>query len=1051
MDCKKFVSKENAEYLIRRLKPSEPIEVKVRGSGDVLTDVELGENSITLVRGRLRMPAELSVNVLGDGDTIAEAEMADGVLTLRRGMTKRTGLTEAQVKTMLAEELSKQDYATQTWVLGKQYVNSAALATLHNTLTQWAGDYFVPLAAPRVERFGGRIGNITLQTNQGTTGAVNFAMSGNMLTGMVAGLGTLASKDALSMSDMPLLYIGRTRVQGAESEQSLQGIDNLYMKGDLVMGGRNVLDMDSNWLHLNYNYVRDGYGVKIYGDVRLVGNKLYFGDGEAHYLELGENGHFKFSDPVDGLQATGGGTATNLTLAYDGATVYNAVTDIKLSGNKLTVTRGWIEGGSGGDGGTATGAVTAGQVRTAINNALGSYYTKSEVDNKLKSYVSSSALNDYLKKDSAYIGTTKVQATSGTQELGGITNLKMTGSVYMNNTELLKYENEKLDVKKGLNVAGDAVISGTLRVTGGKIILGTTDNSWIQIDDDGHFQFSKGIWTNMFVTALGRGTAGEGGGTGGGGVSYFTELEEVQALTSAQKTNGSVWAYTSGGWGLQKLTVESPSGSGNAITSLTVSGLTVTPVMGKTFAEKSELSNYAPNSALNNYLPLAGGTMKGQIIATSGNIGGGTGEYGYAKNNALLYMPYLNGSWRPVVGLGTAAGGDWSLGIGVGSSDKEQLYARYTSKSNSTADVTTYALAFPLKNGTLATTSDNVASATRLDANGTSYLFGQKFWDAGKPQSYAEAASKALALNAGRVTVEGASGADSVCGAVKGTASVDVRVSTANVMGVYGGTSGKNWLLGSDGSTKTWLAVGNVGIGTVTPGYKLDVVGDTRVSGDLLVSNSGKTMTFKTDSSQFYMMADANYQPLVYNYTDKRLTIGRESYKIDTQIWGALYLGGPNGVKLSYNNGALEVSKTVCSLQGVSALGAGSTSATELLFTNRVTMSGGATVGGALTLGKGAGKGLSFGGSDAKIYAEDDETTNYSLLYVNGNRILLGDTREGASIYGLAPMVLNKSLQVGSGGTTISKVEIVNANGTYYLKIAATVNGSSVIKQVPMT
>lgn len=113
-------------------------------------------------------------------------------------------------------------------------------------------------------------------------------------------------------------------------------------------------------------------------------------------------------------------------------------------------------------------------------------------------------------------------------------------------------------------------------------------------------------------------------------------------------------------------TIGTASGSGNAVTALTISGNTITPVMGETFSK----SNHA-----HDYLPLSGGTITGAIKA---NTFSGSWIGALKDGNAIIskidnsnYSAWLNGYTK-----------NYKVGLSSypGSNDNVYLYSQ--TKSN---------------------------------------------------------------------------------------------------------------------------------------------------------------------------------------------------------------------------------------------------------------------------------------------------------------------------------------------------------------------------------
>ena len=120
-------------------------------------------------------------------------------------------------------------------------------------------------------------------------------------------------------------------------------------------------------------------------------------------------------------------------------------------------------------------------------------------------------------------------------------------------------------------------------------------------------------------------------------------------------------------------------------------------------------------------LPLSGGTMTGQIVRDS------SGWWVLGRDNAALRQ---NGGsstgWAPVLSVKTETG-SWELGaISDSDTTRNKLILSYVTDTNYTGSVNdSTKVYFPTSAGTIALTSDNVASATKLQTART--LWGQRF------------------------------------------------------------------------------------------------------------------------------------------------------------------------------------------------------------------------------------------------------------------------------------------------------------------------------------
>lgn len=217
------------------------------------------------------------------------------------------------------------------------------------------------------------------------------------------------------------------------------------------------------------------------------------------------------------------------------------------------------------------------------------------------------------------------------------------------------------------------------------------------------------------------------------------------------------------------------------------------------------------NSKLSAYLPLAGGTMTGQI---KGNNKGGSWIQGRA--NAALYQPRTTtDDWHPVVGFKTKTG-SWEFGS-VGSDDFATFSwgsdSNYNSGTNANIKVNLRA-----SNGTIALTSEIPTV--------TNYYWANMKVSSTSSTSTSPTFSTCYTSNWFRSTGQTGWYNETYAGGWYMTDTTWVR--TYNSKGIYTNT-GTIYNLGH-----AWLACNNgynVGIGTTSPSYKLHVSGDSYTTG----------------------------------------------------------------------------------------------------------------------------------------------------------------------------------------------------------------------------
>lgn len=158
-------------------------------------------------------------------------------------------------------------------------------------------------------------------------------------------------------------------------------------------------------------------------------------------------------------------------------------------------------------------------------------------------------------------------------------------------------------------------------------------------------------------------------------------------------------------------------------------------------------------------------------------------------------------------------------------------------------------------NSTVALQGGNVASATKLKTART--LWGQSF-DGSKNIS-GDMSGVGTIFASGNITVEksGSNPSKIIVKNANGTISID----NTTRRGLYDDSTAR-WLIGTNG-VNTFLLAGNIGFGTQTPSYKVDVNGSVRATSVRIVGSANAQNSYITADATYDMYFVANSKTLL--------------------------------------------------------------------------------------------------------------------------------------------------------------------------------------------
>lgn len=487
----------------------------------------------------------------------------------------------------------------------------------------------------------------------------------------------------------------------------------------------------------------------------------------------------------------------------------------------------------------ALSAATDEQInKSHLTDALNGYATESWVEGKgyaLQTSLDavSTKLNDFLEgsdTDTIINKWKELEAfLSGMQETDNLAEIlsNKADTTYVN-SELSKY----------VTLATEQTIDGLKHFTNGLTIGATKHNIY---EKDGNILIEGNVLVTGGITAYsdGSGSGGSGGGgidvevlweiLGGTGTQQINKTHLTNALSGyatenwVTSKNYAVKATTLRGYGITDgVNAVTTTGTGNAVTSASVSGHTLTLTKGSTFSLDGHTHTYLPyqDTRNENYNPYDGRFNDRGLSAThlKQNTTDGLNDGGQYHTSIYLY-PWGDPSGGAVHNLAFTDNGNMWLRSG-------------TSSWNSWKK--------------LAFTTDNVASATKLQTART--IWGQSF--------------DGTANVSGDMTGVGsiiASGVYKSGTSVFGSGQIELYGNTPYIDFHYNDSTADytsriiEKASGKLQFTHNVIISGNLGINDFSPSYRLDVSGDIHANGGWLRTTGNYGWYSQTYGGGWYM------------------------------------------------------------------------------------------------------------------------------------------------------------------------------------------------------
>jgi hypothetical protein len=622
----------------------------------------------------------------------------------------------------------------------------------------------------------------------------------------------------------------------------------VYDSGSTGLTGSMLWDSEDNqWIYSNPSGSAFDSAVFLVGprnsgtlgsEVGITTNALAKGDGAHHMtssgiFESGSNRNVGIGTSIPAYKLDVVGAIQSSVASGNGSMYFNNSSLSSKFWTAIPVTNGsetdlqWYYGGTGA--GTKVTFANNGNVgigTTSPTREMVLYRSSGEVHFKLANGTTGESITDGFdmaidSSGGAYLINRENQPmhffTSGSERM----RITSDGNVGIGTTSPVTYGTRNLDVNAGSG--GAAYIVARANSNAGTVELAfDTDAGYLSTKSNHPLVFRTNDTERMRISGsfVGIGTTSPKRALHISGIDGNAEFELTNTAMASGARNFNIWGNTSDGtWNIRTLVDNSGAQSVNFVSFLASTG-------AATFNSSITTTNLLTTSMSGGAINIRGDESLNSnfgIIWTTPTYTGGIAAIRVARRGAsdasdMMFFTAPNGD-IPNERMRITSGGN--VGIGTTSSDTKlrvEGTGRFTGTLNADSNITFSGYIKPSSNVGYGVKS---ADGTVLQEwyNGSTYHYG-------------------LFVNSDRIQITSNGGTNPVLAIRQTNASnqgydfetEDVSVGRLDLYGVT--SSGRVQAM-------TWIkASGNVGIGTISPGYKLDVVGATRVSGNTYFSNT---------------------------------------------------------------------------------------------------------------------------------------------------------------------------------------------------------------------